>query len=148
MEGRDDPELLGVIPNSFRHIFEKIESTSKEKRFLVRASMFEIYNEEVRDLIGRDPKARLEVKEDTRYGFYVKDLTSTAVSSIKEINQVLKIGHKYRSVGVTNMNERSSRSHLLFVITIESICFNSLDGKEHIRSGKLNLVDLAGSEVL
>ena len=52
---------------------------------------------------------------------------------------------KNRSVGATNMNAVSSRSHSLFQITIERSELGA-DGKQHIRAGKLNLVDLAGSE--
>ena len=45
----------------------------------------------------------------------------------------------------TNMNEHSSRSHAIFIITIE--CSETdASGENHIRVGKLNLVDLAGSE--
>lgn len=58
---------------------------------------------------------------------------------------MLKIGMKNRSVGATNMNAVSSRSHSLFQITIERSELGA-DGKQHIRAGKLNLVDLAGSE--
>ena len=43
----------------------------------------------------------------------------------------------------TNMNEHSSRSHAIFMITIE---MSGVGGKKVIRVGKLNLVDLAGSE--
>ena len=52
---------------------------------------------------------------------------------------------KNRSVGSTNMNAQSSRSHSLFQITIERSEIGA-DGKQHIRAGKLNMVDLAGSE--
>lgn len=48
------------------------------------------------------------------------------------------------SVGGTNMNEHSSRSHAIFTITIE--CSEKrLDGDQHVRMGKLHLVDLAVS---
>ena len=57
----------------------------------------------------------------------------------------MKIGMKNRSVGATNMNATSSRSHSLFQITIERSEIGA-DGKQHIRAGKLNMVDLAGSE--
>ncbi len=57
----------------------------------------------------------------------------------------MNVGNKNRSVGVTNMNAHSSRSHAIFVITVES-CEVGADGKQHFRAGKLNLVDLAGSE--
>ena len=43
------------------------------------------------------------------------------------------------------MNEHSSRSHAIFIITVECSELGQ-DGENHIRVGKLNLVDLAGSE--
>jgi len=59
MEGRPDPpNLRGVIPNSFQHIFDHV-STSSDQQFLVRASYLEIYNEEIRDLLSKDPKNSL-----------------------------------------------------------------------------------------
>jgi hypothetical protein len=45
-----DPELRGIIPNCFAHIFGCIQNDS-DKRFLVRCSYLEIYNEEVYDLL-------------------------------------------------------------------------------------------------
>eukprot|EP00061_Rhincodon_typus_P012414 g38135.t1 len=57
----------------------------------------------------------------------------------------MNVGNQTRSVASTNMNEYSSRSHAIFVVTVE--CSElGLDGENHIRVGKLNLVDLAGSE--
>ena len=53
------------------------------------------------------------------------------------------------SISATNMNERSSRSHAIFMNTIESCAFcpGQTDGKSSsIVVGKLNMVDLAGSE--
>lgn len=48
------------------------------------------------------------------------------------------------SVGATNMNEHSSRSHAIFTITIEC-SEKGVDGNMHVRMGKLHLVDLAVS---
>ena len=48
------------------------------------------------------------------------------------------------SVGSTNMNERSSRSHAIFSITVEC-SEKGPDGQHHVRMGKLHLVDLAVS---
>ena len=39
---RSDPELRGVIPNSFDHIFKHIARTH-DQQYLVRASYLEIY---------------------------------------------------------------------------------------------------------
>ncbi len=54
-------------------------------------------------------------------------------------------GRSNRATSSTDMNERSSRSHSIFIITVETSEVYS-DGQSHIRVGKLNLVDLAGSE--
>ena len=144
MEGYPDPpELRGIIPNAFQHIFDHV-ALGKNEKYLVRASYFEIYNEEIRDLLSKDPKNRLELKENVDSGVYVKDLTSFVVKSTSEIDHVMQAGKKNRSVGETLMNQASSRSHSVFTIVIE--CCHADDRGEHIRVGKLNLVDLAGSE--
>lgn len=48
------------------------------------------------------------------------------------------------SVGATNMNEHSSRSHAIFSITVERSDIG-LDKEQHVRAGKLHMVDLAVS---
>jgi hypothetical protein len=54
MEGKDEPpELRGLIPNTFRYVFEIIARDSGTKEFLVRSSYLEIYNEEVTALAHR-----------------------------------------------------------------------------------------------
>ncbi|EEC13098.1 kinesin, putative [Ixodes scapularis] len=145
MEGIfNDPENRGVIPNSFEHIFSHI-ARSQNQQYLVRASYLEIYQEEIKDLIAKDQTKRLELKERPDTGVYVKDLSSFVCKSIKEIEHVMTVGNQNRSVGATNMNVHSSRSHAIFIITVEHSDLGP-DGKHHIRVGKLNLVDLAGSE--
>ncbi|KAK7907562.1 hypothetical protein WMY93_016174 [Mugilogobius chulae] len=141
-----DPEKRGVIPNAFDHIFTHISRSQSDKQYLVRASYLEIYLEEIRDLL--DPNhanTRLELRESPETGVYVQDLTSCVCKSIKEIEEVMNMGNQARAVGATDMNEHSSRSHALFLITVE--CSQpGPDGRKHIRVGRLNLVDLAGSE--
>ncbi|XP_064829221.1 kinesin-like protein KIF3A isoform X1 [Oncorhynchus masou masou] len=146
MEGvRAVPELLGIIPNSFAHVFGHIAKAEGDTRFLVRVSYLEIYNEEVRDLLGKDQMQRLEVKERPDVGVYIKDLSGYVVNNADDMDRIMTMGHKNRSVGSTNMNEHSSRSHAIFTITIES-SEKGVDGDQHVRMGKLHLVDLAGSE--
>uniref|UniRef100_A0A3Q2PC78 Kinesin-like protein n=1 Tax=Fundulus heteroclitus TaxID=8078 RepID=A0A3Q2PC78_FUNHE len=146
MEGvRAVPELRGIIPNSFAHIFGHIAKAEGDTRFLVRVSYLEIYNEEVRDLLGKDQLQRLEVKERPDVGVYIKDLSGYVVNNADDMDRIMTLGHKNRSVGATNMNEHSSRSHAIFTITIEC-SEKGVDGNQHVRMGKLHLVDLAGSE--
>jgi len=66
---------------------------------------------------------------------------------VKEIDHVMNVGQKNRSVGSTLMNQESSRSHSIFSITVETSTEDPANPKKpKIRAGKLNLVDLAGSE--
>lgn len=145
MEGYGDQP--GIIPNSFKHVFDKV-AISTNKRILVRASYLEIYNEEIRDLLSKDPKNALDLKENADSGVYVKGLTAQVVKDAAEIDHVMQTGKKNRSVGATLMNQTSSRSHSIFTIVVECLSEGSAggDGKDHVCVGKLNLVDLAGSE--
>ncbi|KAK7912537.1 hypothetical protein WMY93_012748 [Mugilogobius chulae] len=134
----------GVIPRAFEHIFETIQCAENTK-FLVRASYLEIYNEEIRDLLGNEAKSKLELKEHPERGVYVRDLSMHTVHSVGECETVLEQGWRSRAVGYTLMNKDSSRSHSIFTIHLE-ICSSDENGHDHLRAGKLNLVDLAGSE--
>ena len=150
MEGKDEPENeRGLIPNTFETVFGDIDALeAANKNFLVRASFLEIYNENVRDLLGKDQTRRCDLKEDPDKGVYVKDLTTFVVKSVAEIRKLHEVGKKNRSVGATLMNADSSRSHSIFTVTIETSEVNEGEAEEdaHIRVGKLNMVDLAGSE--
>ncbi|KAJ3304161.1 Kinesin-like protein kif3b [Kappamyces sp. JEL0829] len=146
MEGiRNVPELRGIIPMAFDHIFGHIENAGAGVQFLVRASYLEIYNEEIRDLLNINGK-RLEIKERPDTGVYVKDLSSHVIKTIEEMDQLMSMGNKNRSVGFTEMNATSSRSHSIFTITVEASELDEATGDQRIRAGKLHLVDLAGSE--
>ena len=146
MEGdRSVAELKGIIPNSFAHIFGHIAKSGDDKNFLVRVSYLEIYNEEVQDLLGKDQQARLEVKERPDVGVYVKDLSTAIVNNADDMDKIMTLGNKNRSVGATMMNAQSSRSHAIFTTTIEC-AEKGADKQTMFRVGKLHLVDLAGSE--
>ena len=139
----NDPNLRGVIPNAFDHIFGYIKTEGNSKRFLLRCSFVEIYNEEVRDLLGNSNK-KLEVREDPKKGTFVKDLSYFSLKDTDDIEKALEKGNSNRHVGATSMNDKSSRSHSLFTVYLE--IEEGEDKNKKIRSGKLNLVDLAGSE--
>ncbi|XP_039286723.1 osmotic avoidance abnormal protein 3 isoform X2 [Nilaparvata lugens] len=147
MQGVKDPAAQrGIIPRAFEHIFEAISLVDNVK-YLVLASYLEIYNEEIRDLLGNDNKRKLDLKESADRGVYVSDLSHHAVSGVAECQELMEKGWRNRSVGATLMNADSSRSHSIFSISIEMMPFSEhLDASCSIRRGKLSLVDLAGSE--
>ena len=142
----DPPEQSGIIPRAFEHIFEAV-TVAEDTKFLLHGSYLEIYNEEIRDLLGRNTKSKLELHEHPEKGVYAGGLTHIPVHTVGEIALLMDKGSKNRSVGATLMNIDSSRSHCIFTINIET-CKpgGNPDGSDQLRVGKLNLVDLAGSE--
>jgi centromeric protein E len=141
----------GIVHMAARDIFNHITNSS-DRVYLVRASFVEIYNEEVRDLLSAHTNV-LQIREDPRRGVFVNSEEEIAVD-FGSLLQVLFKGEKNRAVAATGMNERSSRSHTIFRITIESrekVIDNKIEGycgedDGAVRISTLNLVDLAGSE--
>lgn len=151
MQGPDieDYEMQGIIPRMVRTVFEKIDSASEKIEFTVKLSMVEIYMERVKvfrcyhcqDLF--DPsKENLKIHEDKTRGVYIGEVTENYVSEEEEIYELMKIGNQNRAISATNMNAQSSRSHSIFIMTIQQNNLEDLSCK----TGKLYLVDLAGSE--
>ncbi|KAI8441203.1 hypothetical protein MSG28_009429 [Choristoneura fumiferana] len=140
MEGSPDDE--GIIPRAFRHIWAHIEtSASRDVTHLVSCSYVELYLEDVRDLLSKDCK-KLTIRGQELNGFYIPEMTSIVCKSAAEMARALRTGNRVRASGRTDMNEHSSRSHAVFLVTVES----QHKDTNRIRVGKLNLVDLAGSE--
>ncbi|XP_057289009.1 kinesin-like protein KIF17 [Pezoporus wallicus] len=145
MQGVVEPSAQkGIIPRAFEHIFESVQCAENTK-FLVRVSYLEIYNEDIRDLLGADTKQKLELKEHPEKGVYVKGLSLHTVHSVVQCEQLMEKGCGNRAVGYTLMNKDSSRSHAIFTVNME-ICTVDEQGLDHLRAAKLSLVDLAGSE--
>mmetsp|Transcript_108579 Transcript_108579/g.306101 ORF Transcript_108579/g.306101 Transcript_108579/m.306101 type:complete len:621 (-) Transcript_108579:268-2130(-) len=143
MDGPDDmtSETMGVIPRMVSSIFESIYTADEKTEFVLRTSMFEIYNEKINDLLNPE-RENLRVREDQVRGIFIDNLTELSPGSEEEVHDIMKAGRYNRSQATTNMNDRSSRSHLVVVLTAEQ---KSLS--DHIvKVGKLHLVDLAGSE--
>lgn len=140
MEGtRESVEQKGVVPRTFEQIWSHINRT-QNMNFLVACSYLEIYMEELRDLL-KPGNNHLELREREN-GICVPNLHSVLCKSVDDMINVMNLGNKNRTVGFTNMNEHSSRSHAVFVIKIEMCEVESTS----IKVGVLNLVDLAGSE--
>ncbi|EUB58401.1 Kinesin-like protein KIF17 [Echinococcus granulosus] len=146
MQGESDNCVnKGIISRSFEHIFETTAASSG-LRYLVRASFLEIYNEELRDLLGKETKIKCELKEHPEKGIFVTGLSMHKVKCVEDCKIIMEQGWKNRHVGATLMNADSSRSHSIFTIYLEMVTLDKATSAEHLRAGKLNLVDLAGSE--
>lgn len=122
-------------------VFEHINSTPDHIEFTVKVAMVEIYMEKIRDLISPE-KYNLKIREDRARGIYIEDVTEAYVSQDIEVYELMKLGNANRAISATNMNEGSSRSHSIFMMSIHQNNLQDLSAK----TGKLYLVDLAGSE--
>ncbi|KAL0437096.1 UNVERIFIED_CONTAM: Kinesin-like protein KIN-12E [Sesamum radiatum] len=138
----------GMTPRVFEYLFSRIQKEKDVRReeklkFTCRCSFLEIYNEQILDLL--DPSSvNLQIREDSKKGIYVENVTEVEVSSARDVIQQLIQGAANRKVAATNMNRASSRSHSVFTCIIESKWESQ--GVTHHRFARLNLVDLAGSE--
>nr|XP_018673165.1 kinesin-like protein KIFC3 [Ciona intestinalis] len=73
---------------------------------------------------------------------FVQRLSIIPVTDLNAVNRLFEFGRSNRATASTNMNEHSSRSHAVLMVTVTGK--NKTTGLETI--GKLNLIDLAGSE--
>jgi len=135
MQGPD-----GVIPRAIEEVFASI-SHSNGRQFLLTASFLEIYNEQVSDLLtGED----VSVLEGRAGGQVLQGLSSFAVACPEDVLECVVRGESRRRVGETSANRRSSRSHALLLLGLES----RAEGEGNVRYSQLSLGDLAGSEGL
>ncbi|XP_071670391.1 kinesin-like protein KIFC3 isoform X2 [Patagioenas fasciata] len=134
----------GINQRALQLLFSEVRSKAADWDYAISVSAAEIYNEALRDLLGKEPQEKLEIKlcPDGSGQLYVPGLTEFRVQSVEDINKVFEFGYVNRATECTNLNEHSSRSHALLIVTVRG-----LDRSTGLRTtGKLNLVDLAGSE--
>ena len=141
MQGEMDEERRqGIIPRMINHVFKYIYQ-NEGTDFMIKVSMIEIYQEKIRDLFDCS-RNNLNIREDSIKGIYVDGASERYVGCPNDVLALLEVGSENRAVAATNMNEHSSRSHSIFILTINQT--NKQQGFSKI--GKLYLVDLAGSE--
>lgn len=137
----DNDDLKGIIPRITEQIFENIMASPPHLEYLVKVSYMEIYMEKIRDLLAPQ-NDNLQVHEEKNRGVYVKGLSDFYVGGQADVYEIMRQGGQARAVSSTNMNAESSRSHSIFLITIQQR--NTETGSA--KTGNLYLVDLAGSE--
>ncbi|KAK4432769.1 Kinesin-like protein NACK2 [Sesamum alatum] len=135
--------MRGVAENAVKDIYDHIKFTP-EREFLLKFSALEIYNETVVDLLNRE-SGPLRLLDDPERGTIVDKLTEEVVKDDQHLRHLISICEAQRQVGETALNDKSSRSHQIIRLTIES---SLREDSECVKSflSSLNLVDLAGSE--
>lgn len=138
---RDSPGFLHLAG---KDLFQ-LAKDSQDREFVFSISVIEVYNEDVRDLLSKRIDHRLHIREDPNAGIFVK-ATKIEVENMKQFISILSTGEKNRVVARTTLNKRSSRSHIIYSVHIESFPTDQSSGSKGSRVSCLNLIDLAGSE--
>ncbi|KAI8327349.1 P-loop containing nucleoside triphosphate hydrolase protein, partial [Blakeslea trispora] len=153
---------------------------SPKTKFTVKVSFIEIYNEDLHDLLNSAPTEELPpitIREDTKGRIYWTGVKEVTVHSTDDVLYYLEQGTQNRATGATDMNEKSSRSHAIFSVSLKqekwipsetnkkmarpqsSLSLRSgsnarssaqqpEEGEWLITTSKFHFVDLAGSERL
>ncbi|KAG6022049.1 hypothetical protein E4U41_002334 [Claviceps citrina] len=158
----------GVIPLAITDIFSYIRETPS-REFLLRVSYLEIYNERIHDLLNMPTgggggagagshQDEIKLREDSKRGVYATPLKEEIVQSPTQLLRVIARGDQARRTASTQFNARSSRSHAVVQIVVESRertpggSGDMMEGKRSailpggVRVSTLSLIDLAGSE--
>ncbi|KAM3390190.1 hypothetical protein ACQJBY_012024 [Aegilops geniculata] len=134
----------GLTPRATSELFRVIKRDGNKYSFSLKAYMVELYQDNLVDLLlpKNAMRQKLEIKKDSKGVVTVENVTVVNISSFEELKTIITRGSERRHTAGTNMNDESSRSHLILSIIIES---TNLQTQSYAR-GKLSFVDLAGSE--
>eukprot|EP00752_Nemacystus_decipiens_P008634 g7710.t1 len=140
------PSDRGVNARALGDLFTRSAARRGEVDDTITLSILEIYNEHIRDLLidnagGTGDQRKLEVRHGEQ-GNFVPGLTTVEVSTLDEVLRMLAVADKNRASACTNLNDHSSRSHLISSVNVRGV--NRHTGATS--TGRLHLIDLAGSE--
>ena len=119
---------LGVVQRTVMQVLRRMQRDGATRRWFLRISYLEIYNEKLKDLLRGTPGVDGVVQEagaklsvvDSALGPAIRHLTEVPVTGLEQLHTLILKGEKRRAVGRTNMNEHSSRSHTMFRLVLES----------------------------
>ncbi|KAG6836893.1 hypothetical protein H0H93_001724 [Arthromyces matolae] len=112
----------GIIPRAMKDVFSFIRRTPT-REYLLRCSYLEIYNEAIHDLLAPPSSAAknpVQIQGGAGNDILLTPLREEVVTSLKGVKEVLQRGEGNRRTACTDWNERSSRSHSVFRMVIES----------------------------
>jgi len=137
-------ENPGVNRRALAALFKMVDQREGMYDYNIMLSIFEIYNNEPRDLLDNNAAKgkKYSVKSGKDGSVFIDGLVEHEVSNMDEVLNAMTIADKNRTSAKTEMNEHSSRSHMLLSVFVRG--FNKPANIEY--RGRLYLVDLAGSE--
>ena len=149
-------ENWGIMIRAISDLFKMIsQDKEKEKKFVIKISYVEIYNEIIKDLLSDSNNSMnnnykpLEIRTDAQKGVVLQGASFKKVTNESDAYKLIMRGNKHRTEKPSNNNENSSRSHAILQIYLEveqQQNNNSINFNTEKTFGKFVLVDLAGSE--
>ncbi|XP_065854225.1 kinesin-like protein KIN-10B [Euphorbia lathyris] len=136
MQGTD--KLPGLMPLAMSTILSMCQRTGSKAEI----SYFEVYMDRCYDLLELKSK-EIAILDDKEGQTHLRGLSRVTVNSTPEFQEVFTRGIQRRKIAHTGLNDVSSRSHGVLVISVSTPC---PDGSGASFIGKLNLIDLAGNE--
>ncbi len=162
-----DDDQPGIIPRAMKDVFAFIRRTPA-REYLLRCSYLEIYNETIHDLLAPSSAPPVQL-QGSGANVWLTPLREEVVTSLAAVRAVIVRGWAARRTASTDWNDRSSRSHSVFRVVIESRergdtsggrqtpglpsrpptpggpRLQSIGGRS-VQTSVLSLIDLAGSE--
>ncbi|RVW29545.1 Kinesin-like protein KIN-14E [Vitis vinifera] len=134
----------GLTPRATAELFKIIKRDANKFSFSLKAYMVELYQDTLVDLLlpKNAKRLKLDIKKDSKGMVSVENVSIASLSTYEELKSIIQRGSEQRHTSGTQMNEESSRSHLILSIIIESTNLQT----QSVARGKLSFVDLAGSE--
>ncbi|KAF9283797.1 hypothetical protein BGZ68_005086 [Mortierella alpina] len=117
----------GIIPRAMSQLFQEARKPPPvypgykvpPLKTTFRVSFVEIYNEDLIDLLAKGEfRPPVTIREDAKGNIYWTGVQEIVVTSVEEVIHLLWFGSQNRQTHSTEMNEKSSRSHAIFSITL------------------------------
>ncbi|XP_057436970.1 kinesin-like protein KIN-10B [Lotus japonicus] len=135
MQGTE--EQAGLIPLAMSMVLSICQRTGST----ALVSYYEVYMDRCYDLLEVKAK-EISVWDDKDGQVHLRGLSQVPINTMSEFQEVFSCGVQRRKVAHTGLNDVSSRSHGVLVISVST----PSDRTGGVVCGKLNLIDLAGNE--
>ena len=148
-----DPAAWGILQRSLAALFAAAEAR-EEWTTSLKLTFVELHCSKFRDLLAQPDASgalpAVTLRDAPSRGVFLTGSESLGqpVASLSDALAAVQAGLAHRKVGVTDLNEHSSRSHALLIVDVASTR-QAEDGAGAVtRKAKLFIGDLAGSERL
>lgn len=124
MQGSGNEQMRGIIPRAVEQVgATKLKLIEQGWEFEMKVQFIEIYNEVVRDLLNESvEQGSMRILRDAYGMTEIEGVTMVPVNpeNKSEIDSIMDIAARNRSVCKTDMNAESSRSHSIFTLHLVS----------------------------